>query len=114
MDDVSKAVGTSVSAVGLSAVALAFGACCVSPLAVTLLGVGGAVMLGRLIVLQPYVVAATLALSGLGFWYAYRRGSSAEGNCPVRNGRGVRWAVWIGTLIVICVDLASYVPRFFS
>jgi hypothetical protein len=113
--EASKVLGTTASAVGLSAAALAFGACCVSPLAVTLLGVGGAVMLARLAVLQPYLVAATLALSGLGFRYAYRRRSGAEGeNCPVRSRRGVHWAVWIGALIVICLDVASYLPRLFT
>jgi hypothetical protein len=98
---------------GLSALALAFGACCVAPWAVALLGVGGAVMLARLAALQPYVVAVTLALLCLGFWYAYRRRpATPDGTCSVNNRKGLRVAVWIGALIVIAVDAASYLPRF--
>lgn len=115
MGETSKVLGAAGGAVGLSAVALAFGACCVSPAAVALLGVGGAVLLARLAVLQPYVVAATLALAGLGFWYAYRRRPGTEGkHCLAHRHRAVRWAVWTGALVVICIDVASYVPRFLS
>lgn len=115
MSEKPKVLSATGSAVGLSALALAFGACCVAPWAVALLGVGGAVMLARLAVLQPYVVAATLALLGVGFWYAYRRRAlAAQGSCPVENRSGLRLAVWIGALIVIGVDVASYLPRFSS
>jgi MerT mercuric transport protein len=111
-----KALGAAGSAVGLSAIALGFGACCVAPWAVALLGVGGAVMLARLAVLQPYVVAVTLVLSGLAFWYAYRKQSAAAAaSCPVASRRGLRVVVWIGALIVVIVDVASYVaPRLSS
>ena len=100
---------------GLSALALAFGACCIAPWAVALLGVGGAVMLARLAALQPYVVAVTLALLGFGFWYAYRRRPVApDGTCSVENRKRLRVAVWLGAMIVIAVDVASYLPRFSS
>ncbi|MGH8317446.1 MAG: hypothetical protein ACREUL_05640 [Steroidobacteraceae bacterium] len=115
MSEKPKALGATGSAVGLSALALGFGACCVAPWAVALLGVGGAVMLARLAVLQPYVVAATLALSGLACWYAYRRQpGAAVASCPARSRRGLRVAVWIGVLIVVIVDVASYLPRWSS
>lgn len=115
MSETSKVLGATGTAVGLSAAALAFGACCVSPLAVTLLGVGGAVLLARLAFLQPYLVAVTVALIGLGFWHAYRRApATAAKNCPVRTSRRLRRAVWVAALIVICIDVASYVPRFLS
>jgi hypothetical protein len=110
-----KILGATGSAVGLSALALAFGACCVAPWAVALLGVGGAVLLARLAVLQPYVVAATLALLGLGFWQAYRRRpATTDGTCPVENRKRLRVAVWVGALIVISIDVASYLPHFSS
>jgi hypothetical protein len=110
-----KVLGATGGAVGLSALALAFGACCVAPWSVTLLGVGGAVLLARLAFVQRYVVAATLVLVGLGFWYAYRRQPAATGEtCPVENRTGLRWLVWIGALIVIAVDIASFAPRYLS
>lgn len=115
MSEQHRILGATGSAVGLSALALALGACCVAPWAVALLGVGGAVMLARLAVLQPYVVAATLALLGVGFWYAYRRrATAADGSCALDNRKSLRRAVWIGALLVIGVDLASYLPRLSS
>src|SRR5882724_3845984 len=102
-------------ALGLSALALAFGVCCVAPWAVTLLGVGGAVLLARLAFIQPYVVAVTLLLIGFGIWYAYRRQSAtAVEGCPVENRKALRWIVWIGALVVIAIDVASFVPLFLS
>lgn len=99
----------------MSALALAFGACCVAPWAVALLGVGGAVMLARLAVLQPYVVAATLALLALGFWRVYRRRPVAsDETCSLQNHERLQVAVWIAALIVISIDAASYLPRFSS
>lgn len=113
MGDKPKALGVTGVAVGLSTVALAFGACCVAPWAVTLLGVSGAVLLARLAFVQPYVVVATLALSGVGLWYAYRRApATADQACVAQNRRGLRWAVWIGAAIVIALDIASFAPRF--
>lgn len=115
MDEKPKILGATGGAVGFSALALAFGACCVAPWAVALLGVGGAVMLARLAVLQPYVVAVTVVLLGIGFWHAYRkRPAATDRTCPAENRKHLRLAVWIGALIVICIDIASYLPRFYS
>ena len=113
MSDRPKILGAAGGAVGLSAVAFAFGVCCVAPWAVTLLGVGGAILLARLAVFQPYVVAATLALIGVGFWYAYRRKPATDGQaCAIENRKSLRWMVWIGAVIVVLADIASFVPRF--
>jgi|SRR5215469_5353435 len=117
MSDKPKILGATGGAVALSALALAFGACCVAPWAVALLGVGGAVMFARLAGLQSLVVAVTLLLLAAGFWYAYRARSAAKaeaGTCPVEDRKGLRIAVWIGALIVIGVDIASYLPRVLS
>lgn len=115
MSDKPKILGVSAGAVALSALALAFGACCVAPWAVAVLGVGGAVMLARLAGLQSAVVVVTLLLVALGLWYAYRRPSHVEGGtCPAEDRKGLRVALWIAVLIVIGVDVVSYLPRLLS
>lgn len=111
MNETTKVSGVTGGAVGLSALALALGACCVAPWAVALLGVGGAVMLARLAFIQPYVVAATIVLIALGFWYVYRRVPSSE-SCSVKKQARLRWLVWIGAQIVIAIDVASFAPLF--
>lgn len=108
-----RVLGVSGGAVGLSAFALALGACCVAPWAVALLGVTGAVLLARLAFLQPYAVAATLALVGLGLWLVYRR-PGAGAACGPAMRRRQRLIVWIAALIVVALDVASFAPRFLS
>ena len=49
-------MGVTGGALGLSALALAFGVCCVAPCAVTVLGVAGAVLLARLAIFHPCVL----------------------------------------------------------
>jgi hypothetical protein len=93
MSEKPRIVGVTGGAVGLSALALAFGVCCVAPWAVTLLGVAGAVLLARLAFIQPYVVAATIVLLGTGFWFVYRRPRAAA-ECDLVQQRRLRWLVW--------------------
>ena len=96
---------------GLSALALAFGVCCVAPWAVTLLGVAGAVLLAGLAFIQPYVVAATIVLLGFGFWFVYRR-PRPDAACDITQQRRLRWLVWAAAIIVIVIDVASFAPPF--
>ncbi|HZT04252.1 MAG TPA: hypothetical protein VFA39_18535 [Steroidobacteraceae bacterium] len=115
MSNKPKILGVTGGAVALSGLALALGACCVAPWAVGLLGVSGAVMLARLAGLQSALVALTVVLTGLGFWYAYRKPSGPQSEaCPVDDRRGLRIALWIGAWVVVCIDVASYVPRLAS
>ncbi len=111
MSEKPRVVGVTGGAVCLSALSLAFGACCVAPWAVTLLGVAGAVLLARLAFIQPYVVAATIVLLGFGFWFAFRR-PRPDATCDVTQRRRLRRLVWVAAIIVIAIDIASFAPRF--
>jgi mercuric ion transport protein len=71
--------------------AIAASSCCIAPLALFSLGIGGA-WIGNLTALapyQPYFIAATLACLGYGYWLVYRRRdvACAEGACarPLPN-----------------------------
>jgi mercuric ion transport protein len=111
MTEKPAVVGVTGGALGLSALALAFGVCCVAPWAVTLLGVAGAVLLARLAFFQSYVVAATILLLGFGFWFVYRPPRTAV-VCDVAQQRRLRRFVWSAAIIVIAIDVASFAPRF--
>jgi hypothetical protein len=113
MNEKPRVVGVTGGAVGLSALALAFGVCCAAPWAVTLLGVAGAVLLARLAFIQPFVVAATIVLLSLGFWYVYRR-LHPDVACDLMQRRRLRWLVWGAAIIVIAIDIASFAPRFLA
>jgi mercuric ion transport protein len=111
MSEKPQIVGVTGGALGLSALALAFGVCCVAPWAVTLLGVAGAVFLARMAFFQPYVVASTLILLGVGFWFVYRQ-PLAQTTCDLAQRRKLRWLVWGSAILVIIIDVASFAPRF--
>lgn len=106
MTEKPQILGVTGGALGLSGLALAFGACCTVPWAVAVLGVSGAVLLARMAFIQPYVVAATIVLLGVGFWFAYRRRPAAA--CDVAQQRHLRWTVWIAAVTVVAIDIASF------
>src|SRR5712692_1864444 len=47
--------------------------CCIGPLLLAVLGIGGAGLLARFEVYRPAFTAATFALLGVGLWLAYRK-----------------------------------------
>jgi len=62
---------------------------------------------------QPYAVAATLALLGIGFWFVYRRPRPGA-VCNVAQQRRLRWLVWAAAVVVVVMDLSSFAPNFFE
>jgi hypothetical protein len=72
----------------------------------------GAVLLARLAFVQPYVVVATLLLLGAGFWFVYRQ-PRAEMPCDVAQQRRLRWLVWGASVVVIVIDIASFISSYY-
>jgi len=91
--------------------------CCVLPLALFGLGVGGA-WLGtftRLAPSQPYVIAATLACLGYGYWLVYRSSKPACGHgatCarPLPNGIVKTGLVLATILVAVAVGFDVVAP----
>jgi hypothetical protein len=106
-------VGASGGAVALGGLALAFGACCVAPWAVSLLGVAGAVALARLAFLQPYLVGGVLLLLALAIGLVHRP-RLACGACGPQTQRHLRWLVWFAAAVAAALAGASYAPIFMA
>lgn len=105
-------LGAALAAVGASL-------CCVAPLLLLLLGVGGA-WIGSLTVLAPFhPFFAAIALSLLGFagWQLHRRDDNCESgsSCAVPAVRGrQRRIFWLVTLIVaLLLSFPYYAPLLF-
>jgi mercuric ion transport protein len=80
--------------------------CCILPLVLFSLGVGGA-WIGNLTALAPYqpiFVAITLGFLGAGFWLVYLRPKPActygEACARPLPGRIVKTSLWLATLLV--------------
>jgi mercuric ion transport protein len=102
-------------AVGGIVGALAASSCCVIPLILFSLGIGGA-WIGNLTALAPYkplFVAGTAGVLGYGFYLVYwkPRRACADGAACARPipGRLVQLALWIATALVIAAFAFDYV-----
>jgi mercuric ion transport protein len=95
--------------------ALAASSCCIVPLILFSLGIGGA-WIGNLTALAPYkplFVAGTAGLLGYGFYLVHwkpQRACAEDTACarPIPN-RLVRLALWIATALVIAAFAFDYV-----
>lgn len=80
-------------------------ACCVGPLLLALLGLGGNALLAKFEPYRPYFMVITFALLGMGFWLQYRKPKAAvEGDgcdCPApRASRAGKIMLWVATVVV--------------
>ncbi len=99
--------------------ALVASSCCVLPLALVTLGVGGAWM-SRLTALAPYksyTLIGTTVLLGIGFWHAYwlRAPACAPGCvCAVpASRRFTKAALWAGAgLVALSASVDVWAPLF--
>jgi mercuric ion transport protein len=87
--------------------ALAVSSCCILPILLFGLGVSGAWIgnLTQLAPYQPYIIAATLALLGGGYWLVYRssQAACADGGACARKlpNALVKTALVLATLLVV-------------
>ncbi|MGH6943355.1 MAG: mercuric transporter MerT family protein [Geminicoccaceae bacterium] len=95
--------------------ALAASSCCILPLALFGLGIGGA-WIGRLTALAPYqpiFMAIALGFLGAGYWLAYRKpkAACADGGACARPmpDRLVRVGLWTATALVTAALTFPYV-----
>jgi mercuric ion transport protein len=95
--------------------ALAASSCCIIPLLLFSLGIGGA-WIGNLTALAPYkplFVAGTAGVLGYGYYLVYwkpRRACAEDAACarPVPN-RLVQVALWIATVLVVAAFAFDYI-----
>ena len=96
-----RAVRASATIGGVSAlVAAVAGLCCVGPLTIAVLGVGGVVAAAGL---KPYrlpLLVISFVLLGVALWQTYRpRVSTTGGSCPIVAGRVTRIGLWVAVAI---------------
>lgn len=110
MESIDTKPKLAAASIGAAIVAaLVSSLCCIGPLALAALGLGGAGLLVKAEAYRPCLAAVTLGLLGAGFHLTSRRrrpsGPSAPGNlacdCPVPTPhRPGRVALWVATVVV--------------
>jgi mercuric ion transport protein len=107
--------GKTLAAAGGVLGAIAASSCCIVPLVLFSLGIGGA-WIGNLTALAPYqpvFIAVTLGFLGYGFYRVYwapRRACAGDAACarPL-PGRVVKTALWSATTLVVAALAFPYV-----
>jgi len=117
-DAVSLGRGQKLAAAGGIIGALAASSCCILPLVLFSLGIGGAWIgnFTRLAPYQPYFIAVTLAFLGAGYWFVYRSSkvACADGEACARPlpNRLVKIALIAATVIVIAAWSFDYIAPY--
>jgi hypothetical protein len=112
MDEKARILSVASGALGLGGFAAALGLCCTVPWAVALLGVTGAVAFARLAFMLPYALIGSVALLGVGFWWAYRRPvACADGACVPATRRSLQILVWIAAVLVGALSIVALSAR---
>jgi mercuric ion transport protein len=97
--------------------AIAASSCCLLPLILFSLGMGGA-WLGALTSLAPYkpfFITATLGFLGYGHYLVYRQGKAdcADGSCPRPLPQtAVKAALWAAALLIFAAIMFPYAAPF--
>jgi len=92
--------------------ATAASACCVGPLVLALLGLGGAGLLLKFEPYRPYFVALTVGLLATGFLLAYRKPAVACAcERPKRNRLG-RTLPWVASVVVVALLALPYLAPY--
>src|SRR5262249_6410135 len=117
-DNASLSKGQKIAALGGIVGALAASSCCILPVALFGLGIGGAWIgnFTQLAPYQPYFIAATLAFIGTGYWLVYRSSklACADGEPCARplSNRLVKIALFAATIIVIAAWGFDYIAPY--
>src|SRR5213594_2476750 len=93
------------SLTGAIVAGLAASACCLGPLVLTIVGIGGAASALALAPYRPYFLVLTAGLLGLAFYLTYRRPATT---CAPRNAcemprasRIGKMLLWLVTVVVV-------------
>jgi mercuric ion transport protein len=117
-DSSSLARGQKLAAVGGVIGALAASSCCILPVVLFSLGIGGARVgnFTQLAPYQPYFIAATLAFIGAGYWLVYRSSKAAcvagEACAQPLSNRLVKIALIAATIMVIAAWAFDYLAPY--
>jgi mercuric ion transport protein len=94
--------------------AIAASICCLGPLLLAVLGIGGGALVLKFEPYRPIFAIMTVLLLGAAFYLAYRKGPAEECKagsvCPQPRAKR-RAGLWIATGIVVILTALSYLAQ---
>lgn len=108
----SVVVGSSVGAIASGLVAAATTLCCAGPAVFAVLGTSGVLAAARLEPYRVYLILASIALLGIGFWLAYRpKGGCIGTTCTTTSAKITRALLWIAALTTVAAIVLPNLVR---
>ncbi len=102
-------LGALVGASSAALTSVASSICCIGPLAITLLGVNGAILGAAIKPYRPILLTAAALLLAFAFWRLNGSHSGADGAvCSVRAMRVQKIVLWAGVVIWIAAMGIGY------
>ncbi len=102
---------STLSSTGSIAAAFIASLCCIGPIVLAVLGLGGVGLFTALGEYRPYIMAGTVVLLGLAFYFTYRKREiiCEDGTCKVESAS--KWnkiAVWAAAVAVVFFLIFPY------
>ncbi len=83
--------------------------CCIGPLAITLLGVNGAILGAAIKPYRPFLLTSALVLLAFSYWrFMGLRNEDGGAACSIRAKRLQKIVLWIGVVIWIAAVIIGY------
>jgi mercuric ion transport protein len=86
--------------------------CCVGPVVLSALGLGGGALLAQLTPLQPYWIGLSVVMLGIGFYLTYRsrKVPCEDGTCTIEHAslwnKVAIWSATVGVAVMIALPYA--------
>ena len=107
-------LGATVGSLAAGLTSTAASICCIGPLAITLLGVNGAIVAAGIKPYRPYLWGGSLLMLVFAFWRVYGRwaGQEARGSesCPVVAPRWTKIILWAAValwVLAVMIQVAA-------
>lgn len=102
-------LGALVGASSAALTSVASSICCIGPLAITLLGVNGAILGAAIKPYRPFLLTAAFLLLAFAYWRIRSSRKGAEGAvCSIRAMRLQKIVLWIGVATWIAAVIIGY------
>lgn len=99
--------------IGSASAAFLASLCCIGPIILAGLGLGGAGLVTGLETYRPYMMGVTFIFLGAAFFLTYRKREEVceDGTCKVRRGsKGSKITLWIVTALAVFFLAFPYIP----
>lgn len=99
--------------IGSASAAFLASLCCIGPIILAGLGLGGAGLVAGLEAYRPYMMGLTFVLLGVAFFLTYRKREEVceDGTCKVRRGsKGSQITLWTVTVLALLFLAFPYIP----